>query len=635
MLITIREKFTGWIGWALLILIGLAFSLFGLRYYLQGDARVYAAKVNDVEISRPELSRAYERRRQQIRQNLGDDYDPRLFDERAVRRSALEQMIAAEVLVQAAQNAGFKATDAMVATQIQLMPVFQEDGRFSPSLYDSRLRLKGLSHTEFESDLRRTMILDQLFSGISGTGLVMSSELDKILRIQDQERKLDYLPLPLGSVRDQVNVSEEEIGLHYEKFRRNYLEPEQVKLEYVILNVDELGADVVISEGEIAQLYEESINQFGSPEERRARHILIAVPGDADETAMAEAQAKVEAVQKGLRDGQSFEDLAKKFSDDPGSKIQGGDLGYFSKGAMVAAFEKEVFAQKIGDISAPVRTEFGFHIIELTDIRSASVKSLDEVRSQLVEEEKRRRSIEMMYDELENLANLAFEHPDSLQVVSEISGLPIQETDWFARQGGDGIAAEPAVLDAAFSGDVLLDGNNSEPLELDGNRIVVVRVKEHKESHLKPLQSVRDEIIQSLEKEMARSIIQKLGLVTLQRLQDGESMESVSTELGLILNSAGFIRRDTEAVNALIVRKTFQVPAPAEGVYSYGGVELESGDYVVLRVSAVKEGSPESSPKERTEELRRQYMRLQEIYERDALSGFLSAEADIDVAEDP
>ncbi len=630
MLITIREKFTGWIGWALLILIGLAFSLFGLRYYLQGDARTYVAKVNDVEISRFELNRAYDRRRQQMRQALGDSFNPRLFDESAVRRSALEQLIETEVLVQAVQNAGFKVTDAMVATRIQLIPVIREDGKFSPRLYQRWLRTRGLSVAEFENDLRRTMLLNQLFSGISETGLLVDSELDKIWRIQGQERKLDYLTLPLSSVSAQVNISGEAIELRYKKFPGNYLEPEQIKLEYVILNASDLGANAVISEDEIAQLYEETIAEFGSPEERRARHILIAVPGDADETAVAEAQAKVEAVQKSLRDGQSFAAVAKKFSDDPGSKGQGGDLGYFGKGTMVAAFEAEVFAQKIGDISAPVRTEFGFHIIALTDIRPASVKGLDEVRSQLVEQERHRRSIELVYDELESLANLAFENPNSLQVVSEKSGLPVRATDWFTRQGGDGIAAEPAVLDAAFSDDILLDRNNSEPLELDGDRIVVVRVKEHREARLKPLASVRHEIIQSLEKEMARSIVRDLGLATLQRLQDGESMGNVSAELNSSLHTAGFIRRDTEAVNASIVRKTFQVPAPAEGVYGYGGVELKSGDYVVLRVSAVKEGDPESLPKERAEDLRRRYMQLQELYEREALLGYLSAEADID-----
>jgi len=323
--------------------------------------------------------------------------------------------------------------------------------------------------------------------------------------------------------------------------------------------------------------------------------------------------------------------LAAQFSDDPGSKEQGGDLGYFGKGAMVLEFEEQVFTLNVGDISEPVRTQFGLHIIEVMDIRAADVKSLDEVRDQLVAEEKHRRGLDLMYDELDNLANLAFEYSDSLKKVAEEFGLQIQETEWFTKQGGAGITSNQGVINAAFSEDVLLDKNNSEPVELTNDRMVVVRVKEYREPAVQSLEAVHDEILQFLVKEQAQQLARDQGIAALQRLNEGVSMEQLADELEVSLDTAGFIRRNTQTVDPVVISKAFQLPAPEENGSSYGDLALESGHYALLRVSAVRDGDPGTLSEEQAAVMARQYMQLRNYYERNALADRLKAAANITV----
>jgi len=630
MLQVIRERAQGLLVWIIVGLIVVSFALWGIGEYFREEPPIYVAKVNDEPITQMEYQRALEQERDRLQQMLrGADLSQ--FEEQ-LKRQALERLIDRKLIVQAAREAGFTVSDRQLIAVLQGIDAFKdEEGRFSQQVYEQRIRQIGLSTSAFEEQLRTDLLAEQLVNGVTGTAFATSRDIETVFRLQDQRRDVGVAIFPLASVASEIQVSEEEIETYYQAHQDDFQEPERLKLAYLSLSVDGLMDRVSVSDEEIRRYYEEHKDLYSTPEERRVAHILISSSEEGEEA----AEAKAEKVYQELQQGGDFAALAKRYSDDPGSADQGGDLGYIEKGMLDPQFDEVAFSLPEGEVSEPVRTEFGYHIIKVLEVKPAKVKPLSEVRDEIARELKREKAEKLYLDELERLANQTFEHPDSLEPAAEALGLEIRESDWVTRQGGQGPFADPKVLEAAFSEDVLERGYNSAPVELGKDRAVVLRLKERRPARVRPLEAVKAEIVQRLKREKAAASLAEKGTAFMERIRSGEDPAQAARALGGEWRRSQDLGRDGSTdLPDEAVRAAFRLPRPAEGEPSMEGVRLRDGGYAVVAVFAVRDGDPSQMD----EQTRARYAQaLRQAFggdEFNALLNALKAQAEIERYQD-
>ncbi len=589
MLQVIRERAQGLFVWIIVGLIVVSFALWGVGEYFREEPPIFVAKVNDEPITQMEYQRALQQERDRLQQMLrGADLTQ--FEEQ-LKRQALERLIDRKLIVQAAREAGLTVSDRQLIAVLQGFDAFKdENGRFSQQVYEQRIRQIGLSTTVFEEQLRTDLLAEQLVNGVTHTAFATRHDVESVFKLQDQKRDVGVAVFPLRSVEGQIQVSNEEIEAYYREHQDAFQEPERVKLAYLVLSMDDLMDRVGVSDEEIRDYYEGHKDLYAVPEERRVAHILISVPEDGND---ADAKVKAERIYQELKQGADFTELAKKYSDDPGSADQGGDLGYIEKGMLDPQFDEVAFALPEREISEPVRTEFGFHIIKVLEVKPGEVKSLDEVRDEIARELRREKAEKLYLDELERLANQTFEHPDSLEPAAEALGLQVRESDWVTRQGGKGLFADPKVLEAAFSEDVLERGYNSAPVELGKDRAVVLRLKERRPARTKPLEAVKTEIVQSLNQEKAAELLAKKGEEFMARVRASEAPAQAAQALGGEWKRVADLRRDTGAeLPGEAMQVAFRLPRPEGAAPRMDGTRLRDGGYAVVAVFAVRDGDP-------------------------------------------
>jgi len=594
MLGLIRERAQGFIAWVIVILIIIPFALFGINEYFETDSNVYVAKVNDVPIPEFEFRRVYQGERAFRQSIVGGDLDSPFMNDDSIKRSALDRIVNTEVMSQAASANGFDVGDQLLLQSIATREEFQTDGVFDSALYNNLLRQNNLTPGDFEENVRREMMATQFVSGVMDLAIVTDYELDALLRVQEQTREIGYLVLKAEALKEkQVSreFSDDEIKQHYDKNIQRFALPEQVSLEYIELSSKDLISDVEVDETILQELYEDRIESFGVPEERHARHILINAEEGLSDTEIEAARSKATGLLEKIQAGESFETLAKEESDDAGSAIDGGDLGYFGRGMMVTAFDDVVFSMKEGEVSELVQTPFGFHIIKLEDIREGSSKSFEEVRADLELSYREQQAEDVLFDRLEVLSNLTYENPDSLSIAAEEMGLEIKTVDFFDRSGGVGIAANSKVRTAAFSSEVMA-GNNSDPLEVGANHMVVIRIREHKPESHRPLDEVREDVIALLRDHSAKSAAVELGNDLLKQLKDGADVAAITAANEIEWTRTELIKRKASTVNREILNAAFRMARPVAGEARWQGLELANGDYAVIALYQLKEGDP-------------------------------------------
>jgi len=592
MLRLIRERAQGFIAWVIVILIIIPFALVGMNEYFETDSNVYVAKVNDVSIPEFEYRRIYQSERRFRQSLVGGDLDSPFMNEESIKRSALDRIVNTEVMSQAANENGFSVGDQLLLQVIAEREDFQTDGVFDASLYNNLLASNNLSPADFEANVRREMMANQFVSGVMDLAIVTDYELDVLLKIQEQTREMGYLVLKAEALKalDAARVlSEEEIKVHYDKHVNRFAVPETVSLEYVALSSKGLLADVQVDEEALLELYEDRIDSFGLPEERRARHILVNVVDGASEADVDAARAKAVDLRARVKADESFEMLAKENSDDAGSAIDGGDLGYFGRGMMVTAFDDVVFEMQVGDVSELVKTPFGFHIIKLEEIREDSTKLFAEVRDDLERSYREQQAEDILFDQLEVLSNLTYENPDSLAIAADQMELTIKKVGFFAQHSGDGIAANALVRKAAFSSEVMA-GNNSEPLEIGENHMVVIRVDEHQPKSYRPLDEVRDDVVALLRDHSAKEAAATLGGSLLKTLKGGADVAVIAAENSVEWTKTALIKRKDSSMNRELLTAAFRMARPAEGETQWEGLKLMNGDYAIIALYQLKEG---------------------------------------------
>ncbi len=589
MLHFIREKIQGWIAWAIVILLIIPFALWGINEYMGGGGPASAATVNGEEISQRDYQQNYNLQRNRMREMLGAQYDSSMFDAR-IKEQALQDLIDQELLIQHASDAGFRVSKENIKQTILGIEAFKENGQFSNQVYTSILQAQGESPASFEQRLQRAILTQQLRSGLSTSALVTDSELQRLLKLENQTRDIVHLLLKTEKFKDEADAGEEALKQYYEQHREEFMTPEQVSVEYVELKSTDLGTDVQPTEEELRQFYDERVSQFQVPEERRTRHILIAVENGADEATINQAREKANDIRQKLTAGADFAKLAEEFSDDPGSSKLGGDIGYFGRGNLDPEYEKTMFALKQSEISEPVLSSFGFHIIKLEEIRAEKSKTFEEVRDELVADYRKHSADRKFFDQAEKLTTLAYEVPTTLADAAGAVGLEINSTPLFSRAGGPGIAANPRVVQMAFSNEVLVERYNSEPIEIGENHLVVLRVKEHVQKQPRSLEDAKVEIKTRLMNDRANEKARQKGEEVVKRLQNGEKPQAIALELGLEWTKSGELKRGDRKVDSAIVSQAFKLSRPAEGGSSFGGTALVSGDYAIIAVNKVTDG---------------------------------------------
>lgn len=591
MLQGIRDRAQSWIMWVIVILLIIPFALWGVHQYFGPEANVVVAEVNGKELHLRELQENYQRQRQRLRQVLGDEMDLDRLDEGRLKRETLNRMIEEELLVQAGLDEGMRVGDEQLAAAIRTLEVFQEDGRFSEERYQLALRNMGYSPGSFEHVLRRDMLRAQLERGLVDGAFVTDAGFDVAVQVAAQERSFHEAVIPAERFKDAVDVGAADIQRYYDDNPEAFTVPERVVVAWIELSRERLAEEIQLSESELRRAYESRQQNFLVPEERRARHILLGLEPEAEPAEVAAVRERAEDLAARLRAGADFAALAREHSDDPGSAEAGGDLGFFQRGAMVPAFEEAAFDLEPGEVSDPVRSPFGFHIIEVTDTRGGGVRPFDEVAPELRRQLRLERAEQRFFEQAERFANLVFEHPDTLEVAAAELELEIREAGPFSREGAEsGIAANDRFVAAAFSEEVA-DGLNSEPLELGQNRLVALRLRERIPAELQPLDAVRAEIRARLVEQRARERAAELGEALIERLRAGAERAALAAEHDLTWESRQSVQRGAPDADPRLLDAVFRMPRP-EGLPRFDGVTLGNGDYAVIALDSVRDGSP-------------------------------------------
>jgi peptidyl-prolyl cis-trans isomerase D len=583
MLQNIRDNSQGWIAKTIIGIIVALLALTGVdAIFTSSSNSQNAAAVNGEKITTVELNQAVEMQRRQLLQQLGRDFDASLLDEKLLRESALNGLVERAVLLQGAKDAKFAFSQQALDQLILQTPEFLVDGKFSAERFDQVIRQLGYNRLQFRQMLEQEMLIGQLRAGLANSGFVTDEQVQAFASLEKQTR--DFATLTLQADLDAVVLSDDDIKAYYEAQASEFMTPEQVVLEYVELNKAAFFDQVEVSAEALQTAYENEIANLA--EQRRAAHILLEVNDTLNDE---QAQAKLVEVQKRLEQGEDFATLAKELSDDSGSAGEGGDLGFAGPGVYDPAFEEALYALDKNAVSAPVRSEFGWHLIKLLDVQAPEVPSFASLEEKLQRDLKARQVEQRFVEVAKELEDSAFEASDLAQPAQEL-GLEVKLTEAFGRQGGsEGLSANRQVIQAAFSDEVLEDGSNSSVIELDPDTVVVVRVKEHSKPEQLPLEQVQDSIRDQLTKVRASEAVKAKGEALLTALRSGQTpIEQADAEQPWQVVEAA--TRSHEGVEPAVLQTLFRMPKPASAdTPSFATVSLNNGDLVVLRLNGVSQ----------------------------------------------
>jgi len=574
------------IAFGIVILIAIVFAFSGIgSLSMSGSGADTAVTVNGEKVTELSVLRAITgEKRRILSENEG--LDASLLEDELIRPQVMEQIIGRRLLSQAAKSAGMGVSSSTTSKLLIGTPSFlSDDGRFDQDLYLYTIRAQGFTSGTFLEMLKDDLLIEQYVRGFVASGFVTASELDLIANITEQQRNYYYLTLPLQPAVDAVQLSDEQITAYYEANKQRYQAPEQVVIDYIELSPELFSASQSVAEEQVRARYEEQRESLESTTSRQAAHILLAQPSDA---VLAEINEKLAA-------GESFEALAKEYSEDVGSADFGGDLGYTSGETFPESFEAALESLQVGEVSAPVATDSGTHLIKLLDMQEQIV-DFDSERARIEQELVSELTDVWLVEKLANLKELSYNAENLAEIAADLE-LTAQVSEPFTRAGAAGISSNPAVLKAAFSSEVLEDSYASEVLELGGDRYVVVKLNKSIPARQKDIAEVQGAVVASLTDQLARASLATRGDELLARVDSGETIEAVAKAEDLDWQVVLDAKRSTGGINNEIKRFAFQLPATAtedliESFYT------RSGDFVVVALTAVEAGDSSKLSKE-------------------------------------
>ncbi len=620
MLTTIREKAQGTLAWVILILICVPFALWGINNYLDTGGETPVASVGDKDFFQRDVNKAYEQYSQNL-QGMG-------IDEQTLKAQALQKLIKDEVLLQYVHAEGLVATDDEAREFIKSLPYFQVDGKFSDKQYKALLSSQRISSTEFVNRIKNALVMEQFQHSIVDSSFATQYDVESFFKIQNQLRDVDYVTVALQPLTEQP--TEEEISAYYQQHQDLYRTPEQVSVEYVELSLEDIAKKVVVTDEKLKAFYEEQKDQYTTPERRKISHILFKIN---DKTTEKSALEKALKAKQDLAN-KDFAVLASEVSDDKLTAKKGGDLGLFNVGVMEKAFEDTASALKLGEVSNPVKSAFGYHLIKVTELVPGNVKTFDSVKNEVTKAYQKAQAENAFYEAGEKLTVMSYENPDNLQTVADALGIPVKKSDLFTKEKGEGVATDEKIRSAAFAEEVL-QGNNSAPIELGAERLVVVRLLEHKTAAQRDLNEVKQEVAGVLKKDKVKQLTAEKAKQIKARLQAGESIQAVAAENKLEIKTSKELARGKNKLPEQLSAAIFKAAKPVGGKPSVFISVLPSGEQVVVSLSKVTAGIMSEDDKKQLELAKKNIANAFGQIEFNEVLNSLQAEADVEVNKKP
>ena len=583
MLETIRNATKTWIAKVILALITVPFALWGVESYIRTpQGQDTAATVEKEKITNQEFQQAVRNQLDQFRQQFGGNIDASIMDSAEMRKSILDQLIDQRLVVAATKSSGLVVSDATLRERISTEPSFQQDGKFAASRYELFLKSQGLSALGFEQRMRQDLERQQFVESIASTAFVANASVKQYLRASEQSRDIAIINLTPEQYAAQVKVSAEAAKAFYEQKKTDFTTPEQIRAEYVELSVDALTPTIQVPAEESKAFYEANSGRYMQKEQRRASHILINVTPKATDAEKNSAKEKADALfAQAKKNPKEFAELAKKNSQDTGSAVNGGDLGLFARGMMVKPFEDAAFSAKKDELVGPVLTDFGYHIIRVTEIQPEKGKGLAEVTPEIEGELKKQKAARKFAELAEKFTNAAYEQSSSLKAASEAVGLPIKQTPWMAKGQGVPPFNNPKLMTALFSDEVQKNKRNTEAVEVATNILVAARALESKPAVVRPFEEVEKSIIARLTREEAGKLARKDGEAKLDALKQGKAVDvKWPALLSVSRSNAGGL--GPNVIEAAMKSDPKTVP-------SYAGTENPGGGFVLVQVAKVND----------------------------------------------
>ena len=580
MLQDIRDNSQGLIA---KIIVGVIIAVFALFGVMRSTTLPGVAEVNGQEISEAQL----QNNTQQLLNSIGAGIDS--IDQDLLEQIALNQLIEQIILLQSAEEASMVISSNEIDRQMLETVSFQIGGVFNPDLAVRTLAGQGYSVASYREFLRQQLVLSQIANAYSSSNFVTEAELNRLAELSGQTRDFRYISVILGARTLGLAISDDQIAAYYESNKEDFIDEESLVVRYVILDKDEISEEIEVDEIELKAQYESEREEYEGSSEKRAAHILFEVGVDLAE---ADVLTLARETQQRILEGEDFEALALEFSSDIVSAEEGGDIGYTDGSAFPSEIEEALEILAVNEVSDPIITEFGVHLVKLTEDSENSFQPYEEVVDR-IERDKKSAEIELIYAErLQNLSNLAFETGDLLTISEELN-LPILQSEPIGRSGGSAIFSNQELIAAAFSDEVLIDGNNSDVVELGTGQAVVLRIQEFNEAAVPTLEEVQPEIAVIMRTEMEREEVQKVGKNLLDAAERGEGLDELlkANELEWIVEED--IERNSFTVNREIVTKAFGMPRPT-ALPELTTITLDNGTFVLLELNQVNSGAVDS-----------------------------------------
>lgn len=596
-------------------LLILPFLFWGVESYRNMGGEGYVAIVDGEEIPRREYEQALRDHHERMRSMLGANFDSAMLDTFEVKNSVLERLIQQRLLYREAIGNGFTVLDSQIVKTIREVPAFQKDSKFSKQQYEQLLRAQGLTPAIFESRIRQELLLQLLLDGYSDYAFAPKVVAERVHYLSEVKREINQSQIAPEQFLTQVTPEEKDIVAYYEKHKADFDLPERARIEYLVLSPDAVAKNETVSDEAVTTYFSEHQAEFGQPEERKASHILISIAADAtDDEKLAAIKKAEDLLEQVKQNPEQFAEIAKQNSDDPGSAMRGGDLGFFGRGVMVKAFEDKIFSMQLDEISDIVETDFGLHIIKLTAIKEEKHPNLDAVREQ-IENKLKLEMVSSIFGELaEDFSNVVYEQGDSLQAAARKFELPVQTSDWITRSSTDPeILSNDKLLSAIFSEDSVTNHRNTEAIEVKPDTLVSARVLEYRPATTQSLEVVKEQIVDKLKKQMAEEKAIEEGQAKLARLQAGEDVSDVAWSDAKQISYMQPQDLDPETLRAVFNTDLGALPV-------YAGVANSKGGFNLIRINRVVE--PESADNAKLDGFSKQ---LQQMITQEEMSAYLTA----------
>ncbi len=571
----------------LFLLIIPSFVLFGLEGYSGfKDQGATVAKVNGNKISQGDWDAAHKREVDRIRASM-PNIDVKVFDTPEAKYATLERLVRDQVVAAATRKLNLIASDTKLARELQSIPAIAAlrlpDGKLDMERYKQLAASQGMTPEMFEMQMRADISNQQLIQGVQGSAFATLAQTQTAMNAFMQRREVQIVNFPVTDFLSKVNVSDADLQAYYDKNANKFQSAESADIEYVVLDIESLRQTIVLNEQDLKSYYEQNLQRLSSKEERRASHILITAAKDAPEAEKKAARAKAEDLLKAVKaKPASFAEVARKNSQDPGSAVKGGDLDFFGRGAMVKVFEDAAFSLKKSEISDIVESEFGYHIIQLTDIKAPKAQSFETLRPTLEADLKKQQAQRKFAEMAETFSNTVYEQSDSLKPVAEKLKLSVQKASKVARNAesqnpqSKNFLSNPALLQALFSEASLQKQRNTEAIEVAPNTLVSARVVKHQPAATLALTEVKDLVKRGLTQEKAAEMAKSQGEQKLANLK----ISAEGLPNAIVLSREKTQRQLPQVVEAVLKVDPNKLPAVS-------GVDLGAQGYAVIRVTKV------------------------------------------------